>query len=143
MRRTVSSGMQSFDTLPMFRSIRTRGAKERKPALKKNSTEKMGKKRTKEIVDQKLLTLMKAHQSKQAVHAKLTIGLDLGDRVSCYCVLDEEGEVIGRSQVVTEKQPLEVVFGKFPPSLVALEVGTHSPWISRLLEELGHEVIVA
>jgi transposase len=77
------------------------------------------------------------------VAAKLTIGLDLGDRASCYCVLDEEGAVIGRGEVATQRQPLEVVFGRFPASVVALEVGTHSPWISRLLEELGHEVIVA
>jgi transposase len=51
--------------------------------------------------------------------------------------------VIGRGEVPTQRQPLEVVFGRFPASVVALEVGTHSPWISRLLEELGHEVIVA
>jgi hypothetical protein len=30
-----------------------------------------------------------------------------------------------------------------PPSRIALEIGTHSPWISRLLSELGHEVIAA
>ncbi len=30
-----------------------------------------------------------------------------------------------------------------PRSRIALETGTHSPWVSRLLSELGHEVIVA
>ena len=30
-----------------------------------------------------------------------------------------------------------------PRSRIALEIGTHSPWISRLLSEFGHEVIVA
>lgn len=78
-----------------------------------------------------------------AAGARWTIGLDLGDRSSSYCVLDEEGTVIERGTVVTEKQPLELLFGKLPASVVALEVGTHSPWISRLLEALGHEVIVA
>ncbi|MBI1895968.1 MAG: IS110 family transposase [Acidobacteria bacterium] len=91
----------------------------------------------------KLLAVVEAHERKQPARVKLTIGLDLGDRASCYCVLDEEGEVIARGEVVTERQPLQVLFGKFPASLVALEVGTHSPWVSRLLEQLGHEVIVA
>ena len=30
-----------------------------------------------------------------------------------------------------------------PHSRIALEIGTHSPWINRLLSELGHTVIVA
>jgi transposase len=96
-----------------------------------------------EVSEPKLLALMAAHQRKEAMAGQLTIGLELGDRASWYCVLDDQGEVIGRDQVVTERQPLEVVFGKFPPSRVALEVGTHSPWVSRLLQALGHEVIVA
>jgi transposase len=45
--------------------------------------------------------------------------------------------------VVTERKELEALFGKLPASVVALEVGTHSPWVSRLLERQGHEVIVA
>jgi transposase len=69
----------------------------------------------------------------------LTIGPDLGDRSSCYCVLDEESEVIGRGVVATEQKELEALFGKLPASVVALEVGTHSPWVSRLLEKWGHE----
>jgi len=38
---------------------------------------------------------------------------------------------------------LQEVFGGMPRSRVGLETGTHSPWISRLLGELGHEVMVA
>jgi transposase len=34
-------------------------------------------------------------------------------------------------------------FEKMPASRIALETGTHSPWVSRLLTELGHEAIVA
>lgn len=111
--------------------------------MKKNSTLKNHRQGGRKQETEKLLELMKAHERKEAVAAKLTIGLDLGDRGSCYCVLDEEGEVIGRGEVVTERGPLEVVFGRLPASVVALEVGTHSPWISRVLQELGHEVIVA
>ncbi len=74
---------------------------------------------------------------------KLTIGLDLGDRASCFCAVNADAEVVARGQVVTEQQPLEHFFSRIPPSVVALEVGTHSPWISRLIEGLGHETVVA
>ena len=111
--------------------------------MKKNSTATKNQKRPGEPAQQKLLALMEAHERKQPARVRVTIGLDLGDRASCYCVLDEEGEVIGCGVVVTERQPLQLLFGKFSASLVALEVGTHSPWVSRVLKELGHEVIVA
>src|ERR1700674_1155587 len=74
---------------------------------------------------------------------KLTIGLDLGDRWSFYCVLDEAGQVILEQKLPTTPEAMKQTFGKIPRSLIALETGTHSPWASRLLTELGHEVIVA
>ncbi len=74
---------------------------------------------------------------------KLTIGLDLGDRNSWYCVLDESGQIQLEQRVRTNAKALREVFGEMPRSRIALEIGTHSPWISRLLSELGHEVIVA
>jgi transposase len=73
----------------------------------------------------------------------LTIGLDLGDRISSWCALNAQAEVIARDSVGTTREALEYLFQRIPASVVALEVGSHSPWISRLLEELGHEVIVA
>jgi transposase len=74
---------------------------------------------------------------------KLTIGLDLGDRWSFYCVLDEAGQIILEQKVATTPEAMKQTFGKIPRSLSALETGTHSPWVSRLLTELGHEVLVA
>ena len=74
---------------------------------------------------------------------KLTVGLDLGDRCSFYCVLDEAGKIILEQKVATTPEAMQQTFGKIPRSLIALETGTHSPWVSRLLTELGHEVIVA
>jgi transposase len=74
---------------------------------------------------------------------KLTIGLDLGDRWSFYCVMDEAGQVILEHKLPTTSEAMKQTFGKIPRSLIALETGTHSPWVSRLLSELGHEVIVA
>src|SRR5512140_866313 len=84
-----------------------------------------------------------AKQSKNISQQKLTIGLDLGDRNSWYCVVDEAGQVQLEQRVRTNAKALREVFGAMPRSRIALEIGTHSPWISRLLSELGYEVIVA
>jgi transposase len=74
---------------------------------------------------------------------KLTVGIDLGDRNSRYCILDEQGEVLAEGSVATTRKGFAQVFGSKPRSRLALEVGTHSPWVSRYLADLGHEVIVA
>src|ERR1019366_585524 len=74
---------------------------------------------------------------------KLTIGLDLGDRSSHYCILDEAGNVILEHNLPTTPKGIQQVFSRIPRSRIALETGTHSPWVSRQLTELGHEVIVA
>jgi transposase len=74
---------------------------------------------------------------------QLTVGLDLGDRNSRYCVLDEHGQVTLEGRVATTQKAFQEIFGAMLRSRIALETGTHSPWVSRYLEELGHEVIVA
>ena len=74
---------------------------------------------------------------------RMTIGLDVGDRYSYLCVLGENGEVVEEGRVRTTPEALRERFGAMPPARVALETGTHSPWVSRLLEACGHEVIVA
>jgi transposase len=72
-----------------------------------------------------------------------TIGLDLGDKTSRYCVLDAAGEVKSERSVATTKRGMRQTFARIGQSRIALEVGTHSPWVSRLLQSLKHEVIVA
>ncbi|MGB8917680.1 MAG: IS110 family transposase [Candidatus Sulfotelmatobacter sp.] len=84
-----------------------------------------------------------AKQSRNICQPQLTIGLDLGDRNSWYCVVDEEGQIRQEQRVRTNAKALREVFGAMARSRIAVEIGTHSPWISRLLSELGHEVIVA
>src|SRR6266566_2818697 len=74
---------------------------------------------------------------------KLTIGLDLGDRTSHYCILDEAGTVILEHSLPTTPKGIQQVFSRNPRSRIALETGTHSPWVSRQLTQMGHEVIVA
>ena len=81
--------------------------------------------------------------SKKNLGQKLTIGLDLGDRSSWYCVLDETGAVVDEQKLGTTPKAVRERFAAMPRSRVALETGMHSPWVSRLLSELGHEVIVA
>jgi transposase len=98
--------------------------RERRPAMKKIST-----------VVMEGIQIFKENQ--------LTIGLDLGDRTSHYCILNEAGEVILESKLSTTPKGIEEVFRRIPRSRIALETGTHSPWMSRQLIELGHEVIVA
>jgi len=74
---------------------------------------------------------------------KLTIGLDLGDRWSYYCVIDESGRILRENKTATSRNAMKEAFGSIAGSRMALETGMHSPWVSRLLSELGHEVIVA
>jgi transposase len=72
-----------------------------------------------------------------------TIGLDLGDRWSRYCVIDSRGSVVKEDRVRTSPEALEETFRMVLPSKIVIEAGAHSPWVSRLLERLGHRVIVA
>lgn len=73
----------------------------------------------------------------------LTVGLDVGDRYVQICVLDEAGEVIEESRLPTKAAALERRFTQSDPLRIVLEAGTHSPWLSRLLQGLGHDVLVA
>src|SRR5215217_4505695 len=76
--------------------------------------------------------------------SRMTVGVDLGDRYSYLCFLDtESGEVLEESRVRTIPEAFQRRFGAERHLHIAIEVGTHSPWVSRLLEECGHEVLVA
>ena len=95
---------------------------ERTPAMKKHNTERREQKKG---------------------EGRKTIGLDLGDRTSRYCVVDERGEAILEGSVATTESALRSWVEKMGPCVVAMEVGTHSPWVSRLLKECSQQVIVA
>jgi transposase len=104
--------------------------------MKKNTTTKKSSKKAGGREQQKQIRRMAAKQ-------KLTIGIDLGDQNSRYCILGEGAEVVSEGPVPTTKAGLESQFAKMPSCRIALEVGTHSPWVSRQLAAMGHEVIVA
>src|SRR5271167_511974 len=91
----------------------------------------------------KKISTVGTKQSKNFREQKLMIGLDLGDRSSWYCVLDESGSVLLEQKLNTTPKAMKEVFGGMPRCRIALETGMHSPWVSRVLSELGHEVIVA
>jgi len=91
----------------------------------------------------KKISTVQAYGKEILKEQKLTIGVDLGDRWSFYCVLEEAGQIILEQKVPTTAEAMKQTFSRIPHSRMALETGTHSPWVSRLLTELGHEVIVA
>lgn len=71
-----------------------------------------------------------------------TIGVDMGDKNHSICVLDTESEIQERTTVTNTAVAIRKYFKKHEPCLIALEAGTHSAWVSRVLEEMGHEVLV-
>ena len=73
----------------------------------------------------------------------ITIGMDLGDKTSRYCVLGGDGEVASEGSVGTTKKGMMQKFSGMRRCRVAIETGTHSPWVSRLLTGLGFEAVVA
>jgi transposase len=96
--------------------------------MKKNSSSEQSPKQVRQ-----------AHRQQES----LTVGVDLRDKQSCYCVLDGRGEVVQEGSVGTNKKAMAKVFGSMARRRIAVEVGTHSPWVSRMLSTLGHEVVVA
>jgi transposase len=73
----------------------------------------------------------------------LTIGIDLGDRFGHYCILDQKGVVVEEGRVKMTRKEVTVHFQRLAAARIAMEAGTHSGWVSRLLESFGHEVLVA
>src|SRR5712691_4010130 len=119
MRRPAPAGC---DKLPMD----THSKCKRRPAMKKNSTV--------------------AQSPKRAAARKggpITIGMDLGHKTSRYCLLAENGERLSEGSVATTRKAMTQKFAGMRRCRVAMEVGTHSPWLSRWLASLGFETIVA
>ena len=73
----------------------------------------------------------------------ITVGIDLGDRFSRYCIVNADGEVMEEGRIATTAAALERHFAGEARQRIAMECGTHSPWVSRLLQGMGHEVWVA
>lgn len=73
----------------------------------------------------------------------MTIGIDLGDKKSDVCVLDDAGAVFWRGEFPSTREGTATFLRGFERARVVMEVGQHSRWASAIAQELGHEVIVA
>ena len=71
------------------------------------------------------------------------IRIDLGDKKHAICALDQSGDPIDERTITNHRESLRRLSQKYPGALMVMEVGSHSPWISRFLSELGHRVLVA
>jgi transposase len=74
---------------------------------------------------------------------QVTVGLDVGDRQIHACFLDHDGAIVEESRLATKQEALRRRFSGVESYRIVLEAGLHSPWVSRLLLDLGHEVYVA
>src|SRR5580693_8018056 len=119
MRRPVSPGCAK---LPKY-ALEV----QRRPTMKKRSSTR-----------QKPKAAVKAKRVRQSV----TIGMDLEDKTSRYCLLSDEGEILREGQVGTTKAGMTETVGRLGRARIAIEVGSHSPWVSRLPRSFGHELIV-
>jgi transposase len=72
----------------------------------------------------------------------VTIGMDLGDKKIQICVLDARGRKVREGSVTNTAAALRKYFQRYAGAVVAMETGTHSPWISRLLASLGCQVLI-
>src|SRR5215471_3525670 len=74
---------------------------------------------------------------------RLTVGVDLGDQWSNYCILGLEGETLGEGQLRTTREDVAALFRALAAARVIFEVGTHSAWVREVVLGCGHEVLVA
>lgn len=77
------------------------------------------------------------------LHLASYIGIDLGDRTSSYCAVSASGDKLASGSFKTTHAGFRSLFEGLPRKIVAMEVGSHSPWVSRLLGGLGHQCLVA
>jgi transposase len=84
-----------------------------------------------------------APSTSRACRSDVFIGLDVGDRRTHACILDEQGEVVKRIAFSTERLALHDALASFHACRVTLEAGSQSAWMSAFLRSLGHDVVVA
>ena len=80
---------------------------------------------------------------KPAGETRRYVGIDLDDKKSRVCILDERGEIVLQEWVVTTPEAFFKRFHGETKVDIAMEVGEHSRWASDLLGRCGHKVVVA
>jgi transposase len=76
-------------------------------------------------------------------YRKAVIGIDLGDKQHAICVLDKNGNTLKEFSIPNHEKYLQTLADDYPKARIGMEVGTHSPWISRLFTARGMDVFVA
>jgi transposase len=102
----------------------------------------------KEKLDPKKVAVTSAGEKHQSGELRpnldrLTVGVDLGDQWSHYCILGLEGETLAEGQLRTTQQDIAEFFQALNAARVVFEVGTHSAWVQEVICGCGHEVLVA
>jgi transposase len=116
-----------------------RNAKEVMAELVAKLTERLGAKPAQENA-----TEAKPRSSEHAPNRdRLTVGVDLGDQWSNYCILGLEGETLAEGQLRTTQESFAELFQALSAARVVIEVGTHSAWVREVVVGHGHEVLVA
>ena len=82
-------------------------------------------------------------RARAAKEISCCVGMDLGDKKSNYCFLDAKGNIFAEGTLATTQAEMSELFSSIPRCRIAIEVGTHSPWVCALLKSNGHEVFVA
>ncbi len=141
MKKHNNSGMKSE---PPSKRAKLRGPVQRD--TKEVLAELVGK--LKEKLDPKKVAATSAGQEHLRVDLRpnldrLTVGVDLGDQWSHYCILGLEGETLAEGQVRTTQQDVAEFFQGLNATRVVVEVGTHSAWVREVICGYGHEVLVA
>ena len=141
MKKHNNSGKKSE---PTSKPTKSRGPVQRD--TKEVLAELVGK--LKEKLDPKKVAATSAGEKLQSGELRpnldrLTVGVDLGDQWSHYCILGVEGERLAEGQLRTTQQHITELFQALNAARVVFEVGTHSPWVQEVICGCGHEVLVA
>jgi transposase len=135
--KTTDTTTANIDALTYFVEVENREI-----ALPSRSSEKQAKKQAKRQAKRDESCLLEQYEALCSEIPLETIGIDLGDRSHRICIMDRLGFVSQESAITNDRLALAQLAGKHPEARFVMEVGTHSPWISALLRELGCEVIV-
>jgi hypothetical protein len=141
LKKHNNSGKKSE---PTSKPTKSRGPVQRD--TKEVLAELVGK--LKETLDFKKVAATSAGEKRQSGELRpnldrLTVGVDLGDQWSHYCILGLEGETLTEGQLRTTQQHIAEFFQALNAARVVFEVGTHSAWVQEVICGCGHEVLVA
>ena len=141
MQKHNNSGKKSE---PTSKRTKSRGPVQRD--TKEVPAELVGK--LKEKLDPKKVAATSAGEKHQSGELRpnldrLTVGVDLGEQWSHYCILGLEGETLAEGQLRTTQQHIAEFFQALNAARVVFEVGTHSPWVQEVIGRCRHEVLVA